>query len=209
MQEIKSILCPTDFSNEADNALRYCLRLADAYGAKVEVLHVLFPEFEGMDIAVLAAQSTKEKVIAARHRLKERVESVLAQVQLTYTFDHPPIVTSDIEVGNASSIIARVAARDEMDLIVMATRQEHNLLEKTFGSVTTAVLEHAPCPVWVIPGQAPYRPIDVVVYATDLVESDPYHIWKVGKVFDPLILSCGVCMSTRKSLLKNSWSFLT
>lgn len=203
MQEVRTILFPTDFSANAENAFRYCLRLADDYGAKIEVIHVLFPEYEGMDLAVLAAQATHHRVIETKELLKLWVEHCMAQVQTTYSFKNPPIVTSRIEVGQPSGTITRFAQREAIDMVLMGTKSEHSILEKTFGSVTTHVIEHINCPVLVIPQQAIFRPIHVVVYATDLVESDPYHIWKIGKWFDPFmpIMHC-VHVNIEKSIDK-------
>src|SRR5699024_9761590 len=38
--KIKHILFPTDFSEAADNAFRYCLEFAKLWGAEISVLHI-------------------------------------------------------------------------------------------------------------------------------------------------------------------------
>ncbi|MDV7400603.1 universal stress protein, partial [Arthrospira platensis SPKY1] len=80
---------------------------------------------------------------------------------------------AEVEIGTPASLISDMAKRVEADFIVMGTRGEHNALEKIWGSVTTAVIEHAHCPVWVVPEHAPYSNIAIAAYATDLDEADP------------------------------------
>ncbi len=181
MQAIKTILFPTDFSETAQNAFRYCLRLADQWDARVELLHVVFPEYDALDLPVMATRATQEKVEAARTVLQTFADHALLQVQAAYTLRKVPDIRADVEVGTPAAIIAQVARRDSADMIIIGTRGEHNLLEHMFGSVTTGVIEKAHCHVWVVPEMARFESINTVVYGTDLSEADPYHIWKVGQ----------------------------
>lgn len=192
MRMIRKILFPTDFSATAQNAFRHCLLLADQYEAAIEVIHVIFPEYEALDLPVMAAQATKEKAETARAVMKTFVETTLAQLQAVHQLEHIPTLQSDIEIGTPGKIICERARRNTADLIVMGTKGEHNILERLFGSVTTAVVEHAPCNVWVVPEDALFEQIDIIAYASDLREADPYHIWEVGKMLEPFspIIHC-------------------
>lgn len=184
MDAIRKILLPTDFSANAQNAFRHGLMLADRMGAEIELLHVIYPEYEPLDLPVMAAQATREKAEAARVVMKEFMELGLAQMHTTGQIKSVPPIHADLEVGTPASLISEVARRDEADLIVMGTRGRHNTLERFWGSTATAVLEHAPCHVMVVPEHAPYQKIEQVGYATDLAEADPYHIWEAGKILD-------------------------
>ena len=185
MDDIKKILFPTDFSDTAQNAFRYALMLAHQYKADIELLHVIYPEYEALDLPVMAAQATKEKAAAAGEAIKEFVEKGLAQMHATGQLSGVPNIHSDVEIGTPASLIVDIAKRDEADLIVMGTRGEHNALDRMWGSVTTAVIEKADCHVWVVPEHAPYKNINVAAYATDLKDADPYHIWEYGKLLAP------------------------
>lgn len=185
MQMIKKILFPTDFSATAQNAFHHCILLADKYGAEIQMLHVIFPEYEALDLPVMAAQATKEKAEAAREVMKSMAENTLAQVQANYKLGSLPEIHADVEIGTPGTLIAEIARRDGADLIVMGTKGEHNVLERVFGSVTTTVIEKAHCHIWVVPEEAAFGKLDIVAYASDLQEADPYHIWEVGKILDP------------------------
>ncbi|MDX1941733.1 MAG: universal stress protein [Saprospiraceae bacterium] len=192
MKAIKKILLPTDFSDTAQNAFRYCLRIADTYGAAIELLHVIYPEYQAMDIPVMAAKAMQDKVEAAKEVSRQFVDLGITQVQATYQFQSMPNIHAEIMIGNPVTVIKDIAKRDAADLIVMGTREKHNAIDKTFGSVTTGVIEYAPCPVWVIPSEASYENIDIIAYAAELNESDPYHIWKAIQVLEPFhpLLHC-------------------
>lgn len=201
MKMINKILFPTDFSITAQNAFRYCLVLADHYNASIELLHVIYPEYEALDLPVLAAKATKERAEAAKVLMQSFVEMGITQLQATYEFENLPIVEADVEIGTPGNTTVDLARRKNVDLIVMGTKGEHNSLERFLGSVTTHVIEHAHCHVWVIPENAKYESIDIVAYATDLQEADPYHIWEVGKLLEPFspILHC-VHVNTASSM---------
>ncbi|MFZ4427736.1 MAG: universal stress protein, partial [Saprospiraceae bacterium] len=66
MRKIHRILFPTDFSEAAQNAFRYCRSLADALSAEIFVLHVVYPEYELLDLPVLATKATHDKIDAAK-----------------------------------------------------------------------------------------------------------------------------------------------
>lgn len=190
MKAIKKILFPTDFSDTAQNAFRYCLRIADEYKANIELLHVIYPEYQPMDIPVMATKAIKDRADAARSVLQDFVDYGITQVQAGYQFEDVPVIKSDVEIGSPAGLIKDIAERDDADLVVMGTREDHSTFDKTFGSVTTSVIEHAPCPVWVIPGEANFEDIDIIAYATDLNDADPYHIWKASQmlnVFNPIL----------------------
>jgi nucleotide-binding universal stress UspA family protein len=192
MKSINKILFPTDFSETAQNAFRYCLILADQCGANIELLHVVYPEYETLDLPVLAAKATQDRAEAARILQQSFIEMGIAQVQLSYQFNSLPIVNADVQLGTPGSTITDIAKRDNVDLIVMGTKGEHNVLERFLGSVTTYVIEHAPCHVWVVPEQANFERIDLIAYASDLQDTDPYHILEVSKMLEPFspIMHC-------------------
>lgn len=186
MKEVSKILFPTDFSLTAENAWRYCLMLADRYAAKILITHVVYPEYEMMDLPTVAARATRDKIEAVRSTLLPGfVERGLAQVQAANLLKTVPEIFQEVEVGAPVESITRLAKNEEADLIVMGTNGEHNVLEKVFGSVAAGVISHAHCPVWVVPQQAEVREIHSVVYASDLRDADPLQIWRAGKMLEP------------------------
>lgn len=185
MSQVKKILFPTDFSPTAQNAFKHCLILADYYQAKIEILHVVFPEYAAMDVPVVSMATTREKIDAAVPVMHSFLELGLSQTQALYTFQAIPRVEEKVEIGIAIGTIIKMANEHDADLIMMGTKGSHNTLEKAFGSVSTGVIEQAKCPVMLIPEFAQWKPTHIVAYASDLSESDPYHFWKAAEMLTP------------------------
>ena len=190
MIKLNKILFPTDFSEAAQNAFRYALWFADKYQASIDLLHVAYPEAEPMDIPVMVAQATKDKIEIARQMMKVFVDTGMAQVQMVRELENPPNVHSEIKIGVPANLIAETATNNQVDLIIMGTQGTHSNFEKFIGSVTTTTLNRAHCPVLVVPEKAQNEGIKMIAYAADLQSTDPYHIWEVGKlmsVFNPIL----------------------
>lgn len=181
MKKSKKILFPTDFSAPASNAFRYALQLADQLEANIEVLHVVFPEAEPLDFPVLVAQATQMRLESAKEQLKQFVD--IGLTQMLQQLKNAPAITSDIELGTPSKSIADTAERDDIDLIVMGTKGAHKNIEKIMGSVASAVVKKAHCPVLVVPENAQFQLKDIA-YASNLNEADPFLIWKMIRLLE-------------------------
>ena len=64
--------------------------------------------------------------------------------------------------------IAEYAATHEIDLIVMPTKGEHNLMEIVLGSNTIGTIGKTNCPVLIIPENCTFTAIKEIAYMTDL-----------------------------------------
>ncbi len=181
---IKRIVIPTDFSDTAQNAFRHCLMLARQLDVPVTLLHAIYPEYETMDLPVMAAKATKDKVAAARIALQSFRDFGIAELQKRHAVVDLPEIDLDVEVGGAVSVIVNIARRDGAGLIVMGTQGQHNLVERAFGSVTTGVVERVDCPVLVIPEEADYQEVRIAAYATDLKAGDSTHLEAAAEVLE-------------------------
>jgi nucleotide-binding universal stress UspA family protein len=56
-----------------------------------------------------------------------------------------------LEVGDARAVIAEIATRLGADLIVMGTHGRSGLAHALLGSVAERVVQHAHCPVLIVP----------------------------------------------------------
>ncbi len=182
---VKHILFPTDFSEAAQSAFVHALMLTRALGSKLTLLHVIYPEYEALDLPVMAAQATQEKVEAARAALESFRDLGLAKLREVAGDGAEPDIALDTEIGSAAAVIARIVRRDQIDLIVIGTRGTHTALERAFGSVSTGVIERAHCPVWVVPESVEYHPPRNVLYATDFEEPGPEPLREAARVLRP------------------------
>ena len=130
---IKRILCPTDLSNESDEALRYALALARAYDAKLFVFHCQ-PEAVGEELT--AAES--------RALLEQSLIPYLRPADLL-NLNWEGIVGQDEDPGKA---ITDQASAHQVDLIVMRSRRRPHRAA-LLGSTAESVSRMAPCAVMV------------------------------------------------------------
>ena len=137
--KIMKIVCPTDFSDISERAVKTAVELSDRLSARLEILHV-FPMhlFEQMKTLEDRNDILKELYAEAEDKLEKVVRaSGVTNAGL-------------IEEGEPYKRIVSVAKEKDFDLIVMGARGLGRIEEMLIGSVTDAVLKSAPCPVLVI-----------------------------------------------------------
>jgi nucleotide-binding universal stress UspA family protein len=139
MWKIERILCPTDLSQEADEALRYAVALTSAYGAKLFLLYCRKGKSDGNENGSKAAGIAPEPLFT---------DSLAPHLGLN-TFcdlDWQGLVADNVDdVGKA---IVDEAANQMIDLIVMRSRRRVQAAI-LLGSTAETVCRTAPCPVLV------------------------------------------------------------
>lgn len=138
MIDITRILCPIDFSEYSDHALRYAMKMAAWYGARLHVLHVMPPMPPSATSALSAAG--RELVAKNLHAAVER-------------WREPGVdATSElIESAATSFIIMERADALDVDLIVTGSHGRKGLKRAFLGSVVEPLLHRSRRPVLVIP----------------------------------------------------------
>ncbi|MFK7937276.1 MAG: universal stress protein, partial [Saprospiraceae bacterium] len=162
----------------------------------IQVLNVLPVQTEGLDVPVMIAVSTQEVIEGRRLELTRWVEQTIAQVQVNYEFEKPPVLYEVIELGTPIQNILSFADLQRSDLIVIGTKERHSWLERTLGTVSGGVVRRPPCPVLLIPENSNFKAIKRVTYATSFTAADPYYLWKtleILKPFTPAIDAVHLC----------------
>lgn len=178
MRTIKKILCPTDFSPLAETAARYAAELGKATQAKVTLVHVVFPDTDSIDMPAATMAVTRRKLEDAQELMKTLLERL--------GVPDDPSVEALVEIGAVGPVINQLALRDGMDLIVIGARgQGQRSAHKLFGNTAQEIVRSAETPVWVVPEFAQFSPIHTIVYATDLAETTPFHIWEAAEMLKP------------------------
>lgn len=162
---IKTILYATDLSESARFAAAYAFSQADAYNAKVILLHVLPEMPEIMDRGVMGYidedqwesikeshyQDAKQALIGKRND-HAVVHQVLDQFSRRAAAGQTETSSDDIlvEKGNPVEVILQVAEERDCDLIVMGTHGRGTLADAMLGSTARRVVRRSTTPVLVV-----------------------------------------------------------
>jgi nucleotide-binding universal stress UspA family protein len=146
MQPIRTILHPTDFSENSDFAFRLACRLAQAHGARVHVLHV--GKGPVMDPVGGFVPPEPDRY---QEELTEKLREMRAAAPTI------PVESQLLFVGDPAAEIVRIAQAIKADLIVMGTHGRTGLGRLLMGSVAEQVVRRAPCPVVTIKTPLPEK----------------------------------------------------
>jgi nucleotide-binding universal stress UspA family protein len=127
------ILCPIGLIPDSDEALRYAVALARAFGARLTVVHCV--------------QAYAEASLIDRSHIEESLKDSIAKHMHANASE--PIDASIVVVeGDPQIAITREAARRRIDLIVMRSRRRP-YRAALLGSTAESICRTAPCPVLV------------------------------------------------------------
>jgi universal stress protein A len=141
--QIKTILCPIDFSEISANALEYAVFLASHHHAELLILHVVeqLHEFEHYQVLVLTPQELAEKM---EEQAYEELNRLTEQIKKTIK------VETVVRQGKPFVEIIKEAREKDMDLIVMASHGRTGVSHMLMGSVAEKVVRKAHCPVLIV-----------------------------------------------------------
>jgi nucleotide-binding universal stress UspA family protein len=161
---VKNILVATDFSSVSDKAAAYAKALALNFRSRVEIAHVFDPSAVTSYLDGILGLPIRERMQLGAECLGRMaqdfadagVEAVTLQPQ-----GHRPHVT-----------LLKLAAQDEVDLIVAGTHSKWGLERLIVGSTAEELIRNSTCPVLTVgpharipqPGPLVFK---TIVYATD------------------------------------------
>ena len=186
---MKNILIPTDFSENGADAYAYALEFIGNGEANFHIVNVVVPISQSMEYPSTASIANQAILDSARNNL-ETLEA----------FEHEDgfvkskvKITTNVLLGRVAESIINESKRTNADLIIMGTTGKgKSNMEKLLGSASSEVISNSKIPVLLIPKTYKFKPIDTIVYATDLDKSDPFHMWKLSKSLLPntVVMRC-------------------
>lgn len=181
---IKKILCALDFSPASHNALRYALKMADAYGAELSLFHVLEPVPDAvMDVPHSMSAVNRKMIDDTRDQLRKLAEDTLTEME--GAFVNEPNLTSEVAIGPIGITVNDEAVEQHADMIIIGTAGAE-AKPWWMTSVSADVIDHPSVPVLVVPADAEYRPLHRISFATDLRQADVLHLLRLVEYLGPL-----------------------
>ncbi len=146
MIRIDKILFPTDFSEAANEALRYALYLADKYDATLHMLHAVVLHEED---PYNPAQHFPD-VEAAYEAMRRQATDLLDAATADHAVENLKIKRVERREVSAAAAVLEYAKEQDVDLIVMGTHGRRGVRQLLLGSVAEEVVRKAPCAVLTI-----------------------------------------------------------
>lgn len=140
-REFRTILCPTDFSEDSYLALEYARKFAELSGGTILVPHVIHIPTESLYDEHGRWQSSEQ--------LEKRAWELLHKVPAEKLSGYPHVELI-VVWGNPVDELLRMTRERKVDLIVICTHGRSGLRHLLVGSVAENLIRHAPCPVFVV-----------------------------------------------------------
>ncbi len=157
---MKKILVPTDFSDQAEYALKVAAQIAKKQNSEILLLHMLELPHEGSDAAVAGADIPE--IIFFKNQAIAKFESLMDADYLDGI-----TVSETTRFGKVYEGINSVAKKENADFIVMGSHGASGFHEMFIGSNAEKVVRSSEVPVLVIKNDMPEFKADSFVFASD------------------------------------------
>jgi nucleotide-binding universal stress UspA family protein len=156
---MNTIIVPTDFSKNANNALTFAIEIAKRNDSKIVVLHTNHYDIAPSSIPPeLELQQFRQLQIVT----KEKLEAIQKEV-----VSKGVECKSALEIGPLSDVLDEIATRKKAKLIVMGTQGASGLKETFLGSNTGNAINHTKTPILAIPENCSFNDFEKVVFTTN------------------------------------------
>jgi nucleotide-binding universal stress UspA family protein len=119
---------------------------------------------------------------------REKVAGFIKEIEAELT--GAPSIEFQFEIGAASEILKEKVENNFYDMVMLKGHAAQSFWLQ--DSVIMDVVRNVPCPVWIVPPDAEYQPLNKIIYATDYNEEDITtleSLSRVAKPFEPEILA--------------------
>ncbi|MBT8209532.1 MAG: universal stress protein [Eudoraea sp.] len=162
---MRKIVVPTDFSDNAINALKYACQIFKYERSDICILHAYADEVYQQDQVVKRPFLEELKEVTYAKSQKALVK-ILEDIR-EYAPNPRHKFKTISAFGTLTDEINDLVNAENMDIVVMGTRGETNDREITFGSNTLQVLKYVQCPVLAIPENYAYHPPKELLFPTN------------------------------------------
>ncbi|AVR45294.1 universal stress protein UspA [Christiangramia fulva] len=177
---MKNILVPTDFSEQAEKALKVAAQLARRFGSDIYLLHMLELPLQLVDPVNGSSQNLPEAIFFMK-LAHQRFSKLMAKPYLKGIKVH-----ETVEFHRAFDGIMEISKEKKCDLIVMGSHGASGFKEMFIGSNTEKVVRHSQIPVLVIKKEIDTFKVKNFIFATDANEEHKHTLRKAIKFANTL-----------------------
>jgi len=157
-----NILFATDFSQCSQMAFPYLRAIAEGYGSKIHMVHVLPPE-----PTLQVPLDTIPELVVDRSAALFAMEAMLGRKPFGRS-----AFTTTVKRGQLWQVLSQQIVEKQIDLIVLGTHGRHGLKKFVLGSVSEQVFRLARCPVLTVGPHAMDEKVATANFATILFATD-------------------------------------
>ncbi|MBI2281536.1 MAG: universal stress protein [Bacteroidetes bacterium] len=158
---MKNILFPTDFSENANHALKYALRISQDFKATLHIINAYQLPYNQ------AVPSTYKLLDALKESSNKELIEYVNNIKLNPDYKTLKIKHYAIP-GNLVNVVTDIEKEIDIDLIILGTKGVSGLKEVLIGSNAEQIVYHANTSVFVIPENAPSFSFAKAILAADL-----------------------------------------
>ncbi len=159
------IVVPTDFSENAFNAIAYAARLLKDTTCVFYLLHAYTPPIYRVDYAL---GSPGQLGLPDDHRYSAEAALDKTRKQIKAKYDNPRHeYVTHAAFNTLEDEIKTMVIKENIDFIIMGTQGATGAKEILFGSNTVHILKKAIVPVLAVPSNFDFTPPKSIVFPTD------------------------------------------
>lgn len=162
---MNKILVPTDFSEQAENALKVAAQLAKKHDCEIHLLHILDLPLHQIDPVNTVNFSSEPEALFFMKLAKQKFDDLLNRDYLKGLSVVDSIDFTEIYTG-----ISKQCEKHNIDLIIMGSNGTSGIEEILIGSNTEKVVRNSETPVLVIKRPHDEFNINNIVFASDFAE---------------------------------------
>ncbi|MDT0689276.1 universal stress protein [Salegentibacter sp. F188] len=173
---MKKILVPTDFSDQAENALKVAAKLAKRFNSEIHLVHMLELPLELIDPVQGHASRNLPEAIFFMKLAHQRFLKLLQR-----PFLQDITVYENVHFNSVSKGILEFSKNIECDLIVMGSYGASGFQEMLIGSNTEKIVRSSKIPVLVIKEGGSEFNVEDFVLATDAEPANQHSLQKASE----------------------------
>jgi len=162
---MRKILVPTDFSENAFNALKYACQVFKYEQSEIFIIHAYADEVYQQD-KLMKRSFLEELKEVTYQNTEKKLKKVLQEIE--HLYPNPQHTYKTLSAfGSLIDEVNDLVNQENMDIVVMGTRGVTNDRRITFGSNTLQILKYINCPVLAIPEAYQYHAPKEVLFPTN------------------------------------------
>ncbi len=169
---MKKIIVPIDFSKASMNALKYAIQMFGV-NADIHIVHVMPGELGGDE--VLDQDVTENRTMTCKYQL---IDYIQRELEIAFFPENFKIV---MQLGTVVSSIVNYTKKNNFDVMVLATRDKHNLIDRWIGTISFGIVKQLDIPIYLVPIYSKFDGFKKVLAASDYQVEKTNSILSISK----------------------------